>query len=161
MSRIKILKLIKMKKVLLAFILMHFSFFAFSQNNKLEEKNGLRDIKLGSPKSRYNDLYRIESKNPCGEMYQRSNENLFIGNLKVHSIQYNYMGGTLAAVYVIFKEDDDWLKFAKSLYEVYGKPDILDEENQQIEWIASSFRVSVVDKGASYVKKDFSRRCKE
>lgn len=152
-----------MKNLLFISFLILFPSFGFSQNNKLEEKHGIRDIKLDTPKSKYTDLYRVQSSITCGEMYQRKNENLLIGYTKAEKIQYLYIDNILFGIYIYFRSDEDILNVLKALFELYGEPDAFDKENDQIKWYGITFHVSATTSpnALSYVKDNFSSKCDE
>lgn len=133
---------------------------SFGQNRLLEKKHGIRDIKLGSSKSIYTDLYRVSSKIKCGEMYCRKNENLFIGSARAERIMYLYIDNALAGIYVVFDNDNDLHAVMRALRGLYGLPE-LSQDSTQMQWSAVTFGISATTapRALSYVVKDFPQKC--
>ncbi|MFB9863818.1 hypothetical protein [Rufibacter immobilis] len=125
-----------MKKTFILIILLAQFSLAYSQSqeyenlkkNKLDVKSGVRDIKLGSPKSIYKDLIFVEDFDYM-KWYIRKNENLYIGGLKVNEIRYGYINNILYGIW-IFLNESDYIDYLVALAENYGDPDeIFGETN--------------------------------
>lgn len=149
-----------MKQLLAALLFSIIAAPCSGQNVQLEQKHGIRDIKLGTPRSAYADLYRVPSKIKCGERYRRKNENLFIGGARVENIQYLYIDNALSGIYVFFDNDKDLHAVMRALRGLYGMP-VLSEDSTQIHWPAVTFHISAMTspRSLSYVINDFPQKC--
>lgn len=87
----------------------------------IDDEEGWRNIRLGTPISEYNDL-TVTLVAPHGIMYTRNNENLKFGKIKASEIEYFFINDTLATFSIWFKKAGDVHSFTKELKVRFGKP---------------------------------------
>lgn len=99
---------------------------AFGQSDKLaklDQKNGVKNIKLLSPFSSFKGLspvYHNQSKDDL-IMYSNSNETPYIGDIQVHDIHYGFYDNKLYQIDIQFNILNQE-KFRAVLTELYGDP---------------------------------------
>lgn len=146
------------------------------QRAKLEAKHGIRDIKLDTPKSLYNDLYEVKNEFPCGQMMKRANENLFIGKAKVDGIRYLYIKDTLNAIFLDFEYSDNsasnYQYLSSVLTNLYGplREKVYEMDGtsgcrwgKEYAWYAETFTIETHFYGftspISFIKNDLYDKC--
>jgi len=101
----------------------------------LDYKNGFRGVKFGSPSSSISGLSVVREQGPM-KIYQKSDENLTLGDCQLDKIYYHFVDDKLMGVSLFPKEQDD----GKALLDIFeiafgdgmpGKPHADASEHHQ------------------------------
>ena len=111
-----------MKKILLHFILCAALIFALcSCVMAASAPDGFRGIKWGTPLSKLNDMIYNDSISDRLKMYTRIGDKMFVGNVKLEGVFYNFLDGKFSGVILVpqYSMKDD---INAMLRKRYGNP---------------------------------------
>lgn len=131
-----------MKRTLLIFIILITTTMVKAQQtqaqrDRLVEKKGIRNVKLGTNIKDFNNLELIRSGTI--RHYRKRNEDLVLGDIKVKSIEYEFFEGKLIAFSVYF-DPIQYNSFYSAFLGNYGSPTV---ENSVCYWLSNGISLNL------------------
>ena len=144
-----------MKKVL-TFALILSTFIAFSQVNveKLDSKNGFKDLNFGKTTS---ELSQYISDNPVKEIesektkiYKVTDESFHeVANYKIESIEAHFYDDHLYMIRMYIDGAYNSGGLLRTLQKAYGKGDIKNATNKKVVWLGKKVHLSYDERSYS------------
>lgn len=123
-----------MKKIISLVIILFSGFELFAQaedrnlaeikesRRNFEQKLGITDVILISPKSKFPNLEFVRNYGECNKEYKRKNESYKFGGFEVEAVRYLFKGDKLSGVFFRLKNNEDYSKLWNEIEMYYGHP---------------------------------------
>ncbi len=140
----------KTTKKLLFIAIMLVGISGFSQNlEKLDEKNGFRDMKFGIPFNSFKNLI-ITGSDGDHKFYTKSGEVLKLGNYDLKSIDYGFYKNKLYSIYIETDGYSNSTGVLSIMENLYGKGNQRIEGIEEYLWDGKNVKLSYRQNSIDY-----------